>query len=93
MQSFASINGLDGLFAICDVELVGLEKGRTASFVTNSTKSMSFPVTKFPVPPAKGDIFIVNHDGEKITSVLCRDDFETQRRRGIIGKLISRYET
>ena len=92
MNSYASIDRLEGQFAVCEVELINLESARSTSFVQKPTKMMNFPTVKFPVRPAEGDIFIVNHDGNNINSVLYRDDYEKQRRVAIIGALISRFK-
>ena len=83
MKSYASIDRIEGKFAVCEVELISVKARNLEEYVPYDTEFMDFPLESFPENLGKikdGDIFVVEHDGENITSICYKDEMEKARR-------------
>ena len=83
MTSYASIDRIEGKFAVCEVELISVKARKREEYVPYDTEFMDVPLENFPENLGKikdGDIFVVEHDGENIISICFKDEMEKARR-------------
>ncbi len=88
MISFASIDRIEGKFAVCEVELIIASDSKPEDFATKDTAMMDVSLERFPVfmgKPQEGDIFLVEHDSKNVTNVYCRCEEEKKKRLEILG--------
>ncbi len=90
MNSYASIDRIEGNMAVCEVELVHMSRSRQSKFACKPTRMMDFPVSRFTSNIEEGDIFVVEHDGKGISRILFKDDVEKNRRKEIVAAIIGR---
>ena len=80
MKSYASIDRIEGKFAVCEVELISIEERNVEEYVPYDTEFMDISLKNIPADFGKvrdGDILVVEHNGENITSIYYKDDMET----------------
>lgn len=83
MKSYASVDRIEGQFAICEVELVNLEESKSIKYFEKETEMIDIPLEQITGMVGKiheGDILIVEHDGKALTAIYCKDDDEKNRR-------------
>ena len=91
MKSYASIDRIEGKFAVCEVEMIDVENSKTEEYCEKETKIMNIPLEKITASIGnvnEGDILIVEHSGKAVTEVYCKDEQEKQRRIEILEKLL-----
>lgn len=91
MKSYASIDRIEGKYAICEVELLPVKESKPEDFAIKETTMMDVPLKKFPKLFGKvkeGDIFIVQHDGKEVTFAYCRDEKERRRRLEVLRNVM-----
>ena len=74
MKSYASIDRIEGQFAVCEVELIPIEESKPEDFVIKECEMMDVSLRKIPFFIRKvkeGDILVVEHDGQNVTYVYC----------------------
>lgn len=83
MKSYASIDRIEGEYAVCEVEMVEIANSNTSDF-SKETEIMNIPleIVKECIKeePEEGDIIIVEHNREYISSVYAKDEQEKQKR-------------
>ena len=91
MRSYASIDRIEGKYAVCEVELLPVEESKSEDFAIKDCEMMEVPLRKIPFYIRKvkeGDILVVEHNGENVTWIYCTDEEEKARRleirRGIM---------
>lgn len=83
MKSYASIDRIEGKYAVCEVELISIEERNIEEFVRYDTVCMDVLLKEIHANLGKikdGDIFVVEHDGKNITSICYKDEMEKTRR-------------
>ena len=83
MKSYASIDRIEGKFAVCEVELISVEERNGEEFVYYNTEFMDILLKEIPAYVGNvkdGDILVVEHDGKNITSICYKDEREKERR-------------
>jgi len=92
MKSYASVDRIEGKFAVCEVELIPVEESKPEDCAIKDCEMMDISLRKIPFFIRKvkeGDILVVEHDGQNVTSVYCKDKAEKARRleflRSIFG--------
>lgn len=83
MKSYASIDRIEGKFAVCEVELISAKKRSSEEYVPYDTEFMDVSLESIPISLGKvkdGDILVVEHDGKNIISIYYKDEIEKARR-------------
>lgn len=87
MKSYASIDRLESNFAVCEVELLPMEESKPEDFATKFTVVLDISLKELynsVKDVNEGDILIVDHDGEEIKFIYCKDDNEKKRRVALL---------
>lgn len=91
MKSYASIDRIEGKFAVCEVELLPIEESKPEDFVAKDTEILDILLQEIPENLGKvqeGDVLVVEHDGENVTSVYYKDEEEKARRVELLKSII-----
>lgn len=93
MKSYASIDRIEGKFAVCEVSLFLLEEEECELMGHEITDTVmaDIPLQDIPVEIGKvkeGDILVVEYDGKNVTKVYCKDDDEKARRLKLLKELM-----
>ena len=92
MKSYANIDRIEGKFAVCEVELLPIEESKPEDFATKDTEMLDILLQDIPEnlgEVKEGDILVVEHDGENVTSVYYKDEEEKARRLELLRSIIS----
>jgi len=90
MTSFASIDRIEGNYAVCEVELLPFEESKPEDFATKECRMMDISLQDFPYDIGEVnevDVFVVEHDGENIIKVYYKDAEEKARRLEVLAKI------
>lgn len=91
MRSYASIDRIEEKIAVCEVEIIDVDDSKTADYSEKKTQMMDVSLEKIlsKVDDAnEGDILVVEHNGEVVIEVYCKDEEEKQRRIAILQELL-----
>lgn len=88
MTSYASIDRIEGNWAICEVELLPFDESRPEDFAIKDTAMIDVLLDQFSDNVEEGDIFVVEHDGENVTLIYYKDEKERFRRLELLKKII-----
>ena len=91
MKSYASIDRIEGNFAVCEVELISVEDRNAEEYVPYDTEFMDVSLKSIPVSLGKvkdGDILVVEHDSKNITSIYYKDEMEKARRLELLREMM-----
>lgn len=91
MKSYASIDRIEGKFAVCEVELIPVEESKPEDFATKETEMFDVPLQKIPTSIGEvqeGDILVVEHDFEDVYFVYYKDEEEKARRLEILKSIM-----
>ena len=84
MISYASIDRIEGKYAVCEVEMIGFEESKQTDFGTRKTIMVDIPVYQIIEvvgrEPEEGDIIVVDHEGEEIKHICYEDTYEKAKR-------------
>ena len=83
MKSYASVDRIEGKYLVCEVELISVEDRNREEYIPYDTTSMDIPLQEIPTSLGNvrdGDILIIEHDGENMISICCKDEIEKARR-------------
>ena len=83
MKSYASIDRIEGKFAVCEVELISAEERSAEEYVPFDTEFMDVSlqeIFKYVGEVKEGDILVVEHDGQDVTFIYDKDNEEKARR-------------
>lgn len=93
MKSYASIDRIEGLFAVCEVEFVPIEESANLTPAEKKTKMIDLQVetiAKVCGEVHEGDIIILEQDDDvNITAICGKDDTEKQRRVELLEEIIN----
>lgn len=92
MKSYASIDRIEGEFAVCEVELLPVEESKPEDFATKDCEMMDVSLQEISDNLGEvqnGDILVVEHDGENVMSVYCKDEAEKARRLELLRQIKS----
>lgn len=88
MTSYACIDRIEGVFAVCEVELITFEESKPEDFKTKDTAMMDVPLHEFPTifgEVKQGDVWVVKHDNENVNHVYYKDEEEMARRLKLLS--------
>ena len=91
MKSYATIDRIEGKYVVCEVEYVDIEQSQKLKFKEKRTGVIDIPretITSAIGEVKEGDILVVEHEEDELTSIYGKDDKEKQRRIDIIRKII-----
>lgn len=91
MKSYASIDRLEGLYVICEVELIEIQDSKNIDYCDRKTQMMDFlldDVLNYVGYVMQGDILVVEHDGNGILQIYGKDYAEKQRRIKYIKRFL-----
>ena len=92
MKSYVSIDCIEGKYAVGEVELCPIEESNPEDYALKQTVMIDIPLTDIITVVEKveeGDILIIEHDGENVLCVYCKDEGEKARRVELIKKIMS----
>ena len=92
MTSYASIDRIEGKFAVLEVEMLTFEESRPEDFATKDTVMIDIELQKIPSDVDEineGDILVVEHDGENVTLIYYKDEEERVRRIELLRRMWS----
>ena len=92
MRSYASIDKIEGKYAVCEVELVPVEESKANDFANKDCKTMEVFLQEVLdcVGDAKeGDILVVEHDRENVNLIYKNDEEEKERRLKVLRSIMS----
>ena len=93
MTSYASVDRIEGVFAVCEVELIPFEESKPEDFKTKDTAMMDVPLREFSAifgDVNQGDVWIVKHDNENVNLVYYKDEEEMARRIEVLSQISRR---
>lgn len=93
MKSYASVDRIEGKYAVCEVELLSVEESEPEDFATKDCEMMDISLQEIPADIGEikgGDILVVEHDGENVTCVCCKDEAEKARRLEALKRIMGR---
>lgn len=93
MESFASIDRIEGNFVVLEVELVRAQERAEYDFLDDDQtvfvdvpKSMTAKLGEI----REGDILLVTHQDEIISNIVCKDDVEKRKRVAKLEEIMSK---
>ena len=93
MESFASIDHIEGNFVVLEVELVRAQERAEYDFLDDDQtvfvdvpKSMTAKLGEI----REGDILLVTHQDEIISNIVCKDDVEKRKRVAKLEEIMSK---
>lgn len=93
MRSYASIDRIEGLFAVCELELVPVEESANFTPFEKETEMVDLRVesiTEVCGEVEEGDIIILEHDDDVNLITVCeKDDAEKQRRIKLLEEIMN----
>ena len=87
MRSYASIDRIEGKFAVCEVEIYLVEESRRSGVELSETVMVDIPLQKIIEEVGtiqEGDILIVDYDNGDVTTIYCKDEEEKARRLALL---------
>lgn len=93
MRSYASIDRIEGEYAVCEVELVDVDTSKILSAKEKNTDMVDFSVSAINNcvgQVCEGDILIVEQENGIILVVYGKDLEEKQRRIELLKSIIKR---
>lgn len=91
MKSYASVDRVEGEFAVCEVELLEVENSRAEDYFAKETTTINIPLGNFSERIGvveEGDIIVIEHDGENLICFYHKDNAEKQRRIEVLKKIM-----
>lgn len=91
MISYASIDRIEGEYAVCELELVDVMESKKMDFEDKETAMVDIPMTELELyakGAREGDILIVKHNNGDVVTVYCRDYAEKQRRIKMLQEIM-----
>jgi len=93
MISYASIDRIEGNFAVCEIEKIEIEKSKTTDYFEKETEMIDVSLEEIQRSVGEvyeGDIIVVEHNGTNVICIYYKDNEEKQRRidcpKEILGK-------
>lgn len=93
MESFASIDRIEGDFVVLEVELVRAQERAEYDFLDDDQtvfvdvpKSMTAKLGEI----REGDILLVTHQDGIISNIVCKDDVEKSKRVAKLAEIMSK---
>lgn len=93
MKSYASVDRIEGKYAVCEVELLPVEESKPENFATKDCEMMDISLQEISADIGEvkeGDILVIEHDGQNVTCVYCRNEAEKARRLEVLKSIMSR---
>lgn len=90
MKSFASIDRIEGDYAVCEVELLEMIYSIPEYSIYKKTEMIDVPTRDIQSEVGtvrEGDILVVEHDGMNVSIIYGRDEEEKARREEIVERI------
>lgn len=90
MKSYAIVDRIEGKFAVCELEMLEVEQSRPEDFAQKETVMvdiLSEFICSIVGELYEGDVLVVEHDDENVTSIYYKDNAEKARRIELIKQL------
>ena len=90
MKSYASIDRIEGKFAVCEVEMIEIENSKPEDYSEKETEMINIILEKITASIGnvqEGDILVVEHNGEEVKEIYYKDEEEKQRRIAVLKEL------
>lgn len=92
MKSYASIDRIEGKWAVCEVEFVPVEESPKLNVFEKETEMIDVQlnmVIQLCGDVEEGDIIVVEHDSTNVIDVYGKDETEKQRRVELLRKIMN----
>ena len=92
MTSYASIDRIEGKFAVAEVEMLPHEESYPEDFAVKNTVMINIELHRILDVVGEvdeGDILVVEHDNKNIISIYYKDDEEKAKRIELFSKMWS----
>lgn len=93
MKSYASIDRIEGKFAVCEIEMVPVEESANFTSFEKETEMVELlvdSITEECGEVIEGDIIIIEHDDDaNVTAVYEKDEAEKQRRIKLLEEIMN----
>lgn len=93
MRSYASIDRIEGKYAVCEVELVDITTSKTLSAKDKNTNMVDFSmqaITNCIGSIKEGDILVVEQENGIILVIYGKDEEEKQRRINLLKEIMKK---
>lgn len=94
MESFASVDRLEGDYVVLEVELIRAQEREEDSFLDDElTVIVDVPVSMTAKlgDIHEGDVLLVTHEDGIISNIVCKDDVEKRRRLSRLSEIMSTF--
>ncbi len=93
MTSYASVDRIEGEFAVLEVELIPMEQSQRISASEKETKMINIEmqiVESACGTIREGDVILIECNDKEVIKVYCKDEKEKERREEVIRKLLEK---
>ena len=93
MKCYASIDRIEGEFAVCEVELLPIEESAKLSFFEKETEMIDVQINRINEAYndiKEGDIIVVESDNSNISHIYGKDEAEKQRRVKLLEEIMKK---
>lgn len=84
MKSYASIDRIEGNYAVCELEMIGIQESMKIALGTRETIMIDIPVFQIykiiGKQPEEGDVIVVEHEDSTIKQICYEDTYEKTKR-------------
>ena len=91
MKSYASVDRIEGICAVCEVELLPVEESKPEDFADKPCEMIDVSLQEIPIEIGEvkeRDILVVEHNGKNVTHVYSKDEEEKARRVKLLKELM-----
>ena len=93
MKCYASIDRIEGKFAVCEVELYLLEDGECEQLGHDITDTVMADIPLQEIPNEigvvkEGDVLVVEYDDQNVTQIYSKDEEEKARRVKLLKEVM-----
>lgn len=92
MRSYAVVDRIEGKFVVCEVETIEVEKSYAETYYDHDAVMMDVSIelfSKIEETVKSSDIFEVEHNGEEVKIVYCKNDEERQNRINVLEEILN----
>ena len=91
MKSYATIDRIEGKYAVCEVELISVEESNNNDFADYDTVWIDISLQDIPTEIGEvkeKDILVIEHNGQKVSFVYFKDEEEKARRLKLLKEVM-----
>ena len=92
MKSYATIDHIEGDYAVCELELIEAQTSNSVDYFYHDTTMMEIPmklITEQGIDVSEWEILVVEHDGKNVTHIYEKSEEERIRRIEAFNKMMN----